>query len=95
MTKLDKTAVAQAFDELVRMASNHAGGSSGELAAWQLLQALTDKPCEKFIDAYARVDGPLKQAFLTILAAIGNGVIGANDTEWYVSEARARLRAKG
>lgn len=94
MTPENKLVVEQAFDKLTAIASNHQGCSSGEWASWQLLEVLTDKPCARFLDSFARVDSDVQGAFLTILTAVARGIIHESHAKDYIDEARSRRRAK-
>jgi hypothetical protein len=61
---------------LRRMARGHPGASSGEHAAWELLQNLQSGKRVDFGDCYCRLDGTGKRAVVQLLVDLATGATG-------------------
>lgn len=68
---------AEAMEVLGRMARGHAGASSGERAAWEVLGNLREGARVDFVDAFVRLDGRGKRAVLQVLVDVASGRTGA------------------
>ncbi|MSU66023.1 MAG: hypothetical protein EXS38_07990 [Opitutus sp.] len=66
----------QALAALRRVARGHAGASSGELAAWDILQNLTEGRSVDFSDAFVRLDGEGRRAVVQLLVDLAAGKTG-------------------
>jgi hypothetical protein len=69
----------QALATLRRMARGHPGASSGERAAFDLLQNLQAGRPVNFGDCYVRLDGTGKRAVLRLLADMATGGTGLSE----------------
>ena len=72
---------ADALTTLRRMARGHAGASSGELAAWDILQNLRDGTPVNFGDCFVRLDGSGKRTVVLLLIDLASGRTGLNELE--------------
>lgn len=72
---------AEALATLQRMARGHAGASSGELAAWGILQNLQAGAPVNFSDCFVRLDGSGKRAVVQILVDLASGGTGLIELE--------------
>lgn len=66
----------EAFETLRRMARGHPGASSGERAAWEIVQNLREGTQVDFADCYVRLDGSGKYAVVQLLIDMGAGNTG-------------------
>ncbi len=62
-----------------RMARGHPGASSGERAAWEILQNLQRGAEVNFADCYVRLDGTGKRAVVQLLVDLATGKTGLFD----------------
>jgi hypothetical protein len=67
---------AAALAALKRIARGHPGASSGERAAWDILQNLQDGSPVDFADCYRRIDGMGKRAVIHLLVDLATGQTG-------------------
>ena len=70
---------AEALSTLRRMARGHPGASSGERAAWEIMQNLTDSRPLDFGDCFVRLDGNGKRAVVLLLVDLATGKTGLSD----------------
>lgn len=70
---------AEALSTLRRTARGHAGASSGERAAWEIMQNLTDSRPLDFGDCFVRLDGNGKRAVVLLLVDLATGKTGLSD----------------
>jgi len=68
-----------AMKTLRRIARGHAGASSGERAAWEILQNLQNGSAVDFTDCYVRLDGTGKRAVVQLLVDLATGKTGLID----------------
>lgn len=61
---------------LYQIGRAHPGASSGERAAWEILQNFHDGSKLDFADCFARLDGNGKRAVVQLLADIASGKTG-------------------
>jgi hypothetical protein len=61
------------------MARGHPGASSGERAAWEIMQNLTDGRPLDFSDCFVRLDGNGKRAVILLLVDLATGKTGLSD----------------
>lgn len=66
----------EALATLKRMARGHAGASSGERAAWEILGNLQDRSRLDFADCFCRLDGTGKRAVIQLLVDLATGKTG-------------------
>ncbi len=66
----------EALATLKRMARGHAGASSGERAAWEILGNLQDRSRLDFADCFTRLDGTGKRAVIQLLVDLATGKTG-------------------
>lgn len=69
-------ASAAALVVLRRMARGHPGASSGEHAAWEILQNLETGRSVDFSDCYCRLDGTGKRAVVQLLLDLAIATTG-------------------
>jgi len=69
-------ACTAALAELRRMARGHPGASSGERAAWEILQNLETGRSVDFADCFCRLDGMGKRAVVQLLLDLATGTTG-------------------
>ncbi len=69
----------QALATLRRMARGHPGASSGERAAFELLQNFQAGRPVNFSDCFVRLDGTGKRAVLQLLLDLTAGRTGINE----------------
>lgn len=69
----------EAMAVLRRMAKGHAGASSGERAAWDILGNFREGARVDFVDAFVRLDGRGKRAVLQVLVDVAGGKTGTAD----------------
>jgi hypothetical protein len=72
-------ASAAALTVLRRMARGHPGASSGERAAWDLLQNLETGRRVDLVDCYCRLDGTGKHAVVQLLLDMATGTTGLSE----------------
>ena len=72
---------AQALATLRRMARGHAGASSGELAAWDILHNLRDGTPVNFGDCFIRLDASGKRAVVLLFIDLASGRTGLIELE--------------
>jgi len=72
-------ASAEALATLRRMARGHPGASSGERAAWEILQNLGDGVPVNFADDFVRLDGTGKRAVVQLFVDLATGATGLSD----------------
>lgn len=70
-----------ALAALRRMARGHAGASSGERAAWEILENLRNGARVNFGDCFVRLDGTGKRAVVQLLVDLANGGTGLAEIE--------------
>lgn len=70
---------AEALSTLQRMARGHPGASSGERAAWEIMQNLTNGRPLDFGDCFVRLDGNGKRAVILLLVDLATGKTGLSD----------------
>jgi len=66
----------EALATLKRVARGHPGASSGERAAWDILQNLTAGRPVDFGDAFVRIDGEGRRAVVQFLVDLATGKTG-------------------
>lgn len=71
----------EAITTLRRMARGHPGASSGERAAWKILQNLQKGTEVDFADCYVRLDGTGKRAVVQLLVDLATGKTGLIDLQ--------------
>ena len=69
----------QALAVLRDMARGHPGASSGELAAWDILQNFAAGTPVNFVECLIRLDGEGRRAVITVLADLATGRTGLSD----------------
>ena len=69
----------EALSTLRRTARGHPGASSGERAAWEIMQNLTDSRPLDFGDCFVRLDGNGKRAVVLLLVDLATGKTGLSD----------------
>lgn len=69
----------EALVTLRSVARGHAGASSGEAAAWEILGNLERGATVDFGDAFVRLDGSGKRAVILLLADIATGRTGLHE----------------
>ncbi|MBI2513270.1 MAG: hypothetical protein HYV96_14935 [Opitutae bacterium] len=69
-------ASADALTTLPRMARNHPGASSGERAAWEILQNLREGTPVNFTEDFVRLDGCGRRAVVQLLIDLATGATG-------------------
>ncbi len=72
---------ADALATLKRMARGHAGASSGERAAWEILGNLRDRSRLDFANCFCRLDGTGKRAVIQLLLDVATGKTGLVELE--------------
>jgi len=65
-----------ALDTLRRMARGHAGASSGEIAAWDILKNFQEGRAVDFSGAFVRIDGEGRRAVVQLLVDLATGKTG-------------------
>lgn len=75
MTEASKVAL----DTLRSMARGHAGASSGEAAAWEILGNLRAGTPVDFAGSFVRLDGTGKRAVVQLLVDLAMGKTGLNE----------------
>lgn len=68
-----------ALDTLRRMARGHAGASSGEIAAWEILCNLRMGTPVDFGDCFVGLDSGGKRAVVRLLADMAAGATGLSE----------------
>jgi hypothetical protein len=63
----------EALDTLRRMARGHAGASSGEEAAWEILQNFQAGTPVNFAGGFVRLDGTGKRAVVQLMVELATG----------------------
>lgn len=71
----------QSWNTLRAKARGHAGASSGERAAWEILRNLRDGAPLNFGDCFVRLDGSGKRAVLQLLVDVATGKTGISELE--------------
>lgn len=71
----------QALAVLRRMARGHAGASSGERAAWEILRNFREGTPVSFGDCFVRLDGSGKRAVMQLLTDLAIGKTGLNELD--------------
>lgn len=69
----------RSLQTLGAIARGHAGASSGERAAWDILRNLQDGTPVDFADCLVRLDGSGKHAVLLLLADLAVGKTGLTE----------------
>jgi hypothetical protein len=69
----------EALDTLRKMARGHAGASSGEAAAWEILQNLQKGTQVNFAGDFVRLDGIGKRAVVQLIVELTTGQTGLNE----------------
>ncbi len=69
----------RAMGTLRRMARGHPGASSGERAAWDLVQNLQHGTAVDFGSCLVRLDGTGRRAVATLVIDLAVGKIGLNE----------------
>jgi acetyl-CoA acetyltransferase len=64
---------------LHRIARGHPGASSGERAAWEILQNLRKGTAVNFAGCFVRLDGAGKRAVLQLMFDLSMGVTGLTE----------------
>ncbi len=72
-------ASVSALTTLRRIARGHRGASSGERAAWDILQSLQNDVPVNFFDCFVRLDGEGRRAVVQLLVDLANGKTGLID----------------
>ena len=73
------SASTAALDTLRRMARGHAGASSGERAARDIVDNLSKGAPVDFADCFVRLDGEGKRAVVMVLIDLATGKSGLNE----------------
>lgn len=73
------TASKVALDTLRQMARGHAGASSGEIAAWEILGNLRKGTPLDFAGDFVRLDGTGKRAVVQLLVDLAGGKTGLSE----------------
>ncbi len=69
----------EAMVTLRRIARGHAGASSGELAAWEILANLRDGAAVDFAGSFVRLDSCGKRAVVQLLLDLTTGGTGLSE----------------
>ena len=69
----------EAFATLQRMARGHAGASSGEAAAWEIMQNLQAGTPVNFAGDFVRLDGTGKRAVVQLMVDLATGETGLSE----------------
>lgn len=69
----------QALAVLRGMARGHPGASSGEHAAWDILQNFTAGTPVNFCDCLIRLDGEGRRAVISVLIGLASGRTGLSE----------------
>lgn len=72
---------AEALATLRRMARGHAGASSGEIAAWEILENLRRGASVNFAGNFVRLDSHGKRAVVQLLLDLTTGGTGLNELD--------------
>jgi hypothetical protein len=72
----------QALRTLRGLARNHAGASSGERAAAEIVRNLGGHARLDFMDCYCRLDGRGKRAVILLLGDLASGRTGLIELHW-------------
>jgi hypothetical protein len=70
-----------ALDTLRRMARGHAGASSGEVAAWEILGNFREGTSVDFAGNFVRLDSCGKRAVVQLLLDLTTGGTGLNELD--------------
>lgn len=74
-------ASAESLETLRRMARGHAGASSGEIAAWEILENLRHGTSVNFSGDFVRLDSRGRRAVVQLLLDLTTGGTGLSELD--------------